>query len=504
LQFFTLIDKILCAMTNFREIRLFSVVTQLFVTAALWAQTTVPSAGLQYVTNITVPNWTETGTNQANFDLFAFNPLTRIMYMADRTNKSVGSIDTRSNTYVGTSILPTGGSTNGVVIAPDLQQLVVTDGKANIIVYDLRVPGTQAAVYAVPNITSGTDALDYNPINHTVYVINGTAPYYITGVDLVNNAISTQLQLPASPELMKFNPVDGMIYQVFTDGDNHNAGAGVAQYNPYTNTLAPTWPVPCVPHGIDIDPVTDTALIGCGTSNPSVPGSSGGQILMDLRTGTILNSFPDVNGTDLLNFNSNNRRWYTGSSSNSSTTTGCPADSGNNKPVVGVFDPKGASPNIGELVGVLCAGRDAHGLGIDTIQNNIYVGSRQYPSDPNSSTTGVVGVQVYNDPAPPTQRPTILSQAVVTTLGGNGATASVSFEPQGRSIRVDGTAVNIPGSTALLSIATTVGSESVWCSVTNGSGTCSGVLVGDPLIGGPVLLASDGKPVGSGTIYAEE
>jgi hypothetical protein len=466
------------------------------------AQATVPNAGLQYTTNITVPNWTQAGTTQANFDLFAFNPLTRIMYVADRTNKSVGSIDTKTNTYVGTSVLPTGGSTNGVVIAPDLQQLVVTDGLANIIVYDLRVPGTPVAVYAVPGIKSGTDALDYNPINHTVYVINGSAPYYMTGVDLVNQAVSTQLQLPASPELMKFNPVDGMIYQVFTDGDNKNAGAGVVRYNPYTNSLGQTWPVPCVPHGIDIDPVTNTAIIGCGTANPSVPGSNGGQLLMDLSNGSILNSFPDVNGTDLLNFNSNNRRWYTGSSGNNSTTTGCSADSTKAVPVIGVFDAKGKAPNIGELVGVLCAGRNAHGLGIDTIQNNIYVGSRQFPVDPNNATGGVVGVQVYHDPAASTQPPSSISVAVVTALGGNSPSASVNFEPEGRSIRVDATVQNVPGATALLSIATTVGSENVSCWVNNGAATCTGLLLGDPLIGGPVLLGSDGTPVASGTITA--
>ncbi len=314
------------------------------------AQTTVPSAGLQYVTNISVPNWTQTVATQANFDLFAFNPLTRIMYVADRTNKSVGSIDTRTNSYVGTTVLPTGGSTNGVVIAPDLQQLIVTDGLANVIVYDLAVPGSQPAVYPVPNITAGTDALDYNPVNQTVYVINGTAPYYMTGIDLVNQRVSSQLKLPASPELMKFDPVDGMIYQVFTDGDNKNAGAGVARYNPYTNTLSPTWPIPCVPHGIDIDPLTNTAIIGCGVANPSVANSNGGQALMELGGGKILNRFPDVSGTDLLNFNSNNRRWYTASSSNISKTTGCPTDSTNSVPVIGVFDANGPTPNIGELV----------------------------------------------------------------------------------------------------------------------------------------------------------
>ena len=422
------------------------------------------------------------------------------MYVADRTNKAVVSIDTKTNTYVGISVLPTGGSTNGVVVAPDLQQLAVTDGQANVIVYDLRVPGTQPAVYTVPNITSGTDALDYDPINHTVYVINGTAPYYMTGIDLVNKKVSSQFLLPASPELMKFNPVDGMIYQVLTDGDNKNAGAGVAQYNPYTNSLAPTWPVPCVPHGIDIDPVTNTAIIGCGTANPSQPGTNGGQLLMDLRNGNILNAFPDVNGTDLLYFNSNSRRWYTGSSGNTSTTTGCSKDSTGAVPVIGVFDAKGPAPNIGELVGVLCAGRNAHGLGVDSIQNYLYVGSRQYPVDPANATTGVVGVQVYADPAPATQRPSDISEAVVTALGGNAPTASVSFEPEGRSIRVDATVQNITGATALLSIATTVGSENVWCAVNGGSATCSGILLGDPLSGGPVLLAQDGVPTASGTI----
>ena len=474
----------------------------LIFAAGASAQPTVSGAGLQYITNISVLNWTQTGSTQANFDLFVFNPLTRIMYFADRTNKSVGAIDTKTNTYVGTTALPTGGSTNGVVIAPDLQQLIITDGQTNVIVYDLRVPGSQPTVYMVPNITGGTDALDYDPVNHTVYVINGSAPYYMTGVDLVNQQVSTQLKLPASPELMKFNPVDGMIYQVFTDGDNKNAGAGVARYNPYTNTLSPTWPVACVPHGIDIDPVTNTAIVGCGNANPSVAGSNGGQALIDLGSGKILSRFPDVTGTDLLNFNSNNRRWYTASSSNNSKTTGCSADSGNNVPVIGVFDANGPTPNIGELVGVLCAGRGAHGLGIDTIQNNIYVGSRQYPADPSGPTSGVVGIQVFNDPAPPAQPPSGISQAVAVGPGGNAPTASVSFEPQGRSIRVDAVVQNFGGTTATLSIATTVGSENVSCNANNGAATCAGILLGDPLIGGPVLLVSDGVPVAAGTIHA--
>jgi hypothetical protein len=71
-----------------------------------------------------------------------------------------------------------------VLIAADLQQLIVTDGKANVFAYDLRVPQAAPDKYVVPNITAGTDALTYDPLNRTVYAINGTAPYYITGIDL--------------------------------------------------------------------------------------------------------------------------------------------------------------------------------------------------------------------------------------------------------------------------------------------------------------------------------
>src|ERR1700676_3386431 len=133
-----------------------------------------PKSNLVYIQNIPVPNWTATGTNQANFDLFAFNPRTRVMYVADRTNKSVTVIDTIENNVIGVLPLPTGGSTNGVLVVPDLQVLVVTDGKANVLVWDLRTPGGNPDIYAIPQITSGTDALDYDPLNGTVYVINGS------------------------------------------------------------------------------------------------------------------------------------------------------------------------------------------------------------------------------------------------------------------------------------------------------------------------------------------
>jgi hypothetical protein len=48
---------------------------------------TAPKAGLIFVQNISIPTWTATGANQANYDPFNFNPQTRIMYLADRVNQ---------------------------------------------------------------------------------------------------------------------------------------------------------------------------------------------------------------------------------------------------------------------------------------------------------------------------------------------------------------------------------------------------------------------------------
>jgi hypothetical protein len=464
---------------------------------SIWGQS-ISNGGLQYSQMISMPNWTTSGSTQASFDLFAFNPKTRIMYVADRGNHGITAIDTRSNIAIGYMKMPNGSSPNGVLVAPDLQKLAVTDGRNALWVWDLRLPGSDPVQYVIPNITSGTDAFDYDPFNKTVYLINGTAPYYITGVNIVSQSVASQLVLPGSPELNRFNTVDGLIYQVITDGDNKNAGAGLIAYDPVANKITATYLTPnCVPHGIDIDPVSNVALLGCGTTQ--------GQILMNLKDGTIIQTFSDVTGTDLLVFNPNNRRFYTGSGTNKSTTTGCPMDSTKSMPIIGIIDGQmsGGVP-VARLDGVACAGRNAHGLGVDTIENAVYVGSPQYPVDPASASTGQAGVLVYIDSTAPAQPLVTQTQAVLKPLGGNTAQATVNTRIDARVVRLDAFPTGVTGKTALLVFSTTAGYESVDCAVDNTSGkaVCGGDLVGDPLIGSMVTLAVDGVPAARGPLAA--
>jgi hypothetical protein len=465
------------------------------VTATAWGQT-VPNAGLQYLENVAIPNWTTSGSTQANFDLFYFNPATRIMYIADRVNHSVTAIDTRANVAIGFMPVPGGPSTNGVLVALDLQQLVVTDGKANVYVWDLRLPGSGPDKYVIPNITAGTDAMEYDPLNQTVYLINGTAPYYITGINLAYKKVSSQLALPTSPELNAFNPNDGLIYQVTTDNDNQNKGAGVIVYDPVANAIVTTYLTPnCVGHGIAIDPVSNVALIGCGTNQ--------GQVMMNLRDGTILKQFSDVTGTDLLVFNPNNRRFYTGSSGNQSTTTGCSADSTKAMPIVGVFEaPLTGGVPVPKLDGVVCVGRGAK-VGIDPTQNALYVGSRQYPVDPANSSSGAPGVQIYVDPA--TSQPlTTQTSAVLKPVGSATAKGTVQMSVSARHIHLSSVPTGVTGTSALLVVTTTIGNETIPCAINTSASTaiCGGNLLGDPLIGGVATLAVDGAAAARGSIVA--
>jgi hypothetical protein len=461
--------------------------------SVVWAGSLIAQAPspLVYLQTIPVPGWTNSGTTQANLDIFTFNPYTKVLYVADRTNHAVTAVDTIENSVAGVLPIPGGGNTNGVLVALDLQKLVVTDGKNNVFVYDLRVPGTAPEAYALPGVGGNTDALDYDPLNHTAYVINGTAPYYMSGIDLANHKIASQLRLPYSPELMRFNPNDGLIYQAITDGDNAGKNKGLYVYDPVANTItAKVITADCTPHGVEIDPISNVLLLGC---------SPGGQTLIDLRKGSIIQTFANQTGTDLTAFNPNTRNFYTGAGSNNIASTPCPKDSSNNFPVVGVYNA--ASAGQVSQVGLQCTGRSAKGPGVDPFDNFVYVGTRQYPVDPASPNTGQNGLLVYWDPAARLDA-TPGKSAAVSSLDGKTSLGTLQFSTvQRRGLRATGLLTGAPGGTALVVIPTTVGMESVTCYFNaDSSDFCDGPLLGAPLIGAPVLLGVNGAPAGKGTI----
>jgi hypothetical protein len=480
-----------------------------------WGQGSLPPSGLVYLQTIPIPGWKATGAaGNANVDLMGYNPVTRMMYLSDRTNAGVDVIDTRTNQVVGLVQVPgiprtppcpppSSGCPNGVLVAIDLQQLVVTDGEQSVYVWDLRAPQTQPDVYTFPaSLGTVTDGIAYNPINQTVYVVTDNPPEYLIGINLLQKKIVSQTAIPVSADLIAFNPVDGKIYISTEDGDpappNTNANAGIYSFDPVAGTISLVSKVgpPCPGHGIDIDPIANVAVMGCfgGTGDT-------GDVMVNLTTGTILKTFTDVGGTDAVVFNPNLRRFYASGALGTATTSGCPKGTGPFTPILGVVDATGPGSNPARLDGAACIG-GGHIVGVDPITNFVYVPVSQYPTDPTSATTGQNGVMVLWDSSPLTQNTVTTASATLASIGAGTAKATVQMQSYGRRFHLYAAPTGISGRTAWLVIQTTVGNEVVQCAVSSSTGTggCGEDLVGEPLIGAPVTLSVDGVAAARGAI----
>ena len=472
--------------------------------APVWAQGP-QNPGLVYLQTIPVPGWKATGTpGNANVDLMGYNPVTRIMYLADRTNHGVDVIDTHTNSVVGLIPVPGIGSCTGCpnvpLVAIDLQQLVVSDGLSSVYVWDLRAPQpSQPDQYTFPTtMGTNTDALEYDPINQTIYVVTDNPPEYLIGISLPLKKVVSQTPLPVSADLIKFNPIDGKIYIAAEDAEGGNAGAGVYAYDPETDAVRLVSRIgpPCPGHGIDIDPISNIAVVGCF-------GGVGdnGDIAVDLSNGALLTTFTDVGGTDTVVFNPNNRRFYAAAGLNTATTSGCPKGTGPFTPILGVMNASGPPRDRVRLDGVVCTG-PGHIAGVDPITNFVYVPVSQYPADPNSSTTGQNGVLVFWDSSPLAQAAVTEAEAKLAPLGGNAASATVDMTLHRRRMSVRSLLTGVTGHIAWLVIPTTVGNELVPCTLKTSTGGigCSGDLVGDPLVGSIVTLSVDSIAVARGLI----
>jgi len=455
-------------------------------------QVATPDAGLSYQGLIPVPPWTTTGATAESVDLSSFNPVTQILYYADHVNHAVVAIDTRTNSVWGWVPVPncTGSCPSGVQVIPDLQKLVVTDRATHVYIYDLTLSAPPVAV----TVPTAIDELDYDPIHHRVYLGNTTAPYFLTGIDLLGstaNTVVASIPLPGAPEQARFNPVDGLDYLtipsvgiVVVDPDAGSAGTG-AIVTTYTLTG-------CSGNGDWIDPVTNTMLVGC--NNGGATQSKLGEFLVSLVDGTVLAQFPGVNTDDVMGFNPGNRRWYTASGSNTNNGGKCPStNTGTVYPAVGVFAAGTASAPTGTFVGAACSGRGGSTLAVDPIHNNVFVPVAQYPPDPASNATGAAGILVFHDPSP-TQTTPAHSTATLGTYG------TADFLLQGRAMAATAVLKGVPDQGTELVVTTTVGNEVVPCFEFSGQAYCIGSLIGDPLIGGMALVGSGTKLLTKGKI----
>ena len=393
--------------------------------------TSVRASSISLIAQIPIPGWNVTANptppppllTNASFDLLSFDPVRQIMYSADRPNRSVDVIDTKTNTLLGFIPVPqqSGGTSNpsGVQVNPDLRQLVVTDrgtGAAGggVYIYDLTasaMPSAPVKTLLLPNALA-TDELNYDPNNKRVYVNNTTntgdplGRYFMTVVDV--NPASANFgkslgQIPIaqganSPEQPRFDPKDGFIYT--TTGGNStllriDPNFVLDPTNPANNVgaILKTINLPgCSPAGFDVNPATNVGLLGC---NPGAPNGFP-QELINLNTDSIVRQIPGITATDVLAFDPSLDEWFT-ASQNLIVSNGCPASQAN----AAQFPQVGGILENNPGLQVACSGQGAHGLGVDPIHNFIYVPVGIFPSNGSAGLNSFVGILVFQATAVP-------------------------------------------------------------------------------------------------------
>jgi PEP-CTERM motif len=423
-----------------------SFVLFLFLVFLGFSFTSAGAANMTLIAEIPIPGWAVTANptpppplnTNASFDLLSFDPVRQVMYSADRPNKGVDVIDTKTNTLLGIISLPcsNGGTQcpSGVQVAPDTRQLIVTDRGTNaggVQFYDITNTATPNGASPAKTISLAnalrTDELTYDPINKRVYVNNtdntgpGANGNYFMSVINANPASATYGQLLGqipiasganSPEQPRFDPVDctatpgtGCIYTT-TGGNNTllriNPNFVLDPNNPANNVAAIIKTISlnnCSPAGFDVNPADNVGLLGC---NPGGPNGAAQQ-LINLNNDSIIRSIPGITATDVLAFDPSLGEWFT-ASQNFLVSNGCPQAQNTGIPatpnpqfpqVGGIFD----NPNIG--LQTACSGQGAHGLGVDTTNNRVYVPVGIFPANGSAGLNSFVGILVFQATAVP-------------------------------------------------------------------------------------------------------
>ena len=250
-------------------------------------------------------------TLTASMDEMVVDPATQTLYVADQTDARTQGIDvfdisSPPGRYVKT--IRTGATfPNGMVLAADVKRLYTgnDDGTVGVVDLDPTAPTYQTMVSSV---TIGgrlaSDLITYDTRDHKVYVANPDDGF-LTAIDVRTNRIVGRvdgLGLIAQP---RYDSADGMLYVGAVD-DNL-----LFQIDPRTDRVVQrrSFDVPCIPHGIAINPSTNQGIIGCADKDQPVT------IAWDFKRFQPIRTFDLAGAGDLVAYEPSTDHFYFAASS---------------------------------------------------------------------------------------------------------------------------------------------------------------------------------------------
>jgi DNA-binding beta-propeller fold protein YncE len=338
-------------------VRSTSLVTALGFLAAIAFAGAVQAQGLKQVGGIAIP-----GGPIGSIGVMYIDQKSGLGYLADKDNKAVDIIDTRTDTYVGriagftgtTSSGATSGP-NGIITVNDGTELWVSDGDSTIKVIELKTGKITATI-----ATGGSkraNAMAYDPKDHIVIVANpNDKPAFLTLVSTEpGHKIVAKIPVEEAAESLErsdYHAASGMFYtDVPILRADHSRGA-LAQTDPRTGKLVKLHELAhCHPHSIA--PVAEaTMFLGCSLA----PAPGGELAVFDVASGKAEAYVADLGGSGDTVVNPRLGQYYQSASS----ALGGPA--------LRVIDIKSR-----QQVQKIATSNGAHSIGIGLAQGHVYL-----------------------------------------------------------------------------------------------------------------------------------
>ena len=344
-----------------------------------------PSAP-KLLSNITVPNTTSPAFS---FDISYVEG--GRYYLADRNNKSVDVVDTKTKAllaqipgnFTGAGASTDASGPDGIVGVTGTNTLYVGD------VDSVKIVDTSAmqTLKTIPISTSGSrvDEGCYDPDDHLVmFASPGDTPPYVTFISTTTQAVVNKLVFNGSSglEACVYDPASKN-FLINNDGTaaNPDGELDVITASSVTSgapAVSKSFPLgKCGPAGIALGPNSDV-LIGCDPSagDPLIT------LILDRNTGTQLASVP-FGGVDQVAYDPASNRYFL--PARHYVASGTAAASGFT-PTMGVID--GATR---KLIYTVAVGTGAHSVGIDSSLGEVFV-----PYQPGSAAFPNGGISVFS------------------------------------------------------------------------------------------------------------
>ncbi len=318
------------------------------------------------------------------FDISFVDPKRALYVLADRTNASVDFFNARDDTFIGrvggfagvytdpvkNTVVNGLSGPDGVTSVGD-KEVWAGDGDSTVKVIDI------ATFEVVDTISTGgkfrCDEMAWDSADHLLAVANNAdTPPFVTVINTDTRQVVSKIVFDGTNgtpdatatgiEQPQWSPQTGMFYVSVPQIDPTDATqGGISVIDPSTLKVTNTFPVPnCSPAGLALGP-RNQAIIGCSASFGTSPNVLTQSVVINVKTGEIQATIPQVGGSDEVWFDPASQHYYLGARSNTDNT-------GKVVPVLGTVD---AQTNVWD--GNVPTSTSAHSVAADRVSHHVFV-----------------------------------------------------------------------------------------------------------------------------------